>query len=77
MVGQSKVGAWVKSALVPTIVAKHHIIAAVGMHAQGNKHLLGLAPGSIENAKVLLHVAGPAYRDVLHRSSTNRTDYLL
>jgi hypothetical protein len=26
---------------------------------------------------VLLHVAGPAYGGVLHRSSANRTDYLL
>jgi transposase-like protein len=35
------------------IVAKHHIIAAVGVDAQGNKHVLGLAPGSSENAKVV------------------------
>jgi putative transposase len=35
------------------IVAKHHIIAAVGVDAQGNKHILGLAPGSSENAKVV------------------------
>ena len=35
------------------IVAKHHIIAAVGVDAQGSKHVLGLAPGSSENAKVV------------------------
>ena len=35
------------------IVAKHHIIAAVGVHAQGNKHALGLTPGSSENAEVV------------------------
>jgi transposase-like protein len=35
------------------IVAKHHIIAAVGVDAQGNKLVLGLAPGSSENAKVV------------------------
>ena len=34
------------------IVASHHIIAAVGVDAQGNKHVLGLASGSSENAKV-------------------------
>lgn len=35
------------------IVAKHHIIAAVGVDAQGTKHVLGLASGSSENAKVV------------------------
>jgi len=35
------------------IVGKHHIIAAVGVDAQGKKHVLGLAPGSSENAKVV------------------------
>ena len=35
------------------IVGKHHIIAAVGVDAQGSKHVLGLAPGSSENAKVV------------------------
>jgi transposase-like protein len=34
------------------IVAKHHIIAAVGVDATGRKHVLGLVPGSSENAKV-------------------------
>jgi hypothetical protein len=33
------------------IVAKHHIIAAVGVDATGRKHVLGLVPGSSENAK--------------------------
>jgi transposase-like protein len=33
------------------IVGKHHIIAAVGVDAQGSKHVLGLAPGSSENAQ--------------------------
>ncbi len=40
------------------IVARHHIIAAVGVDAQGNKHVLGLAPGSSENAKVVKDLAG-------------------
>jgi putative transposase len=35
------------------IVGKHHIIAAVGVDVHGNKHILGLAPGSSENAKVV------------------------
>jgi transposase-like protein len=35
------------------IVASHHIIAAVGVDAQGAKHVLGLASGSSENAKVV------------------------
>ena len=35
------------------IVASHHIIAAVGVDAQGNKHVLGLTSGSSENAKVV------------------------
>lgn len=35
------------------IVAKHHIIAAVGVDAQGNKRILGMACGSSENAKVV------------------------
>jgi transposase-like protein len=34
-------------------VAKHHILAAVGVDAQGSKHVLGLAPGISENAKVV------------------------
>jgi len=40
------------------IVASHHIIAAVGVDAQGNKHVLGLAPGSSENAKVVKDLLG-------------------
>ena len=35
------------------IVASHHIIAAVGVDAHGAKHVLGLASGSSENAKVV------------------------
>lgn len=47
------------------IVARHHIIAAVGVDAQGNKHVLGLAPGSSENAKVVKDLlAGLAQRGV-------------
>jgi putative transposase len=40
------------------IVASHHIIAAVGVDAQGNKHVLGLASGSSENAKVVKDLLG-------------------
>jgi transposase-like protein len=40
------------------IVAKHHIIAAVGVDAQGSKHVLGLASGSSENAKVVKDLLG-------------------
>ena len=40
------------------VVAKHHIIAAVGVDAQGNKHVLGLACGSSENAKVVKDLLG-------------------
>ena len=39
-------------------VAKHHIIAAVGVDARGVKHVLGLAPGSSENAKVVKDLLG-------------------
>ena len=47
------------------IVARHHIIAAVGVDAQGDKHVLGLAPGSSENAKVVKDLlAGLAQRGV-------------
>jgi hypothetical protein len=35
------------------IAGKHHIIAAVGADAQGSKHVLGLPPGSSENAKLV------------------------
>jgi len=34
------------------IVDDHHILAAVGVDAEGEKHLLGLAQGSSENAQV-------------------------
>jgi transposase-like protein len=36
------------------IVGGHHIIAAVGVSAQGAKRLLGLASGSSENARVVM-----------------------
>ena len=35
------------------IVARHHIIAAVGVDATGVKHMLGLVSGSSENARVV------------------------
>jgi putative transposase len=34
------------------IVDEHHILAAVGVDAEGRKHLLGLKQGSSENAQV-------------------------
>ena len=34
------------------VVDDHHILAAVGVDAEGSKHLLGLAQGSSENAQV-------------------------
>ncbi len=34
------------------VVANHHILAAVGVDAEGQKHLLGLASGSSENKRV-------------------------
>ena len=30
--------------------AEHHVIAAVGVDAEGNKHVLGIQPGATENA---------------------------
>lgn len=35
------------------IVAKHHVIAAVGVDHTGAKQMLGIVPGSSENAKVV------------------------
>ena len=35
------------------IVAKHHLIAAIGVDVTGVKHMLGLVSGSSENAKVV------------------------
>ena len=35
------------------VVSGHHIIAAVGVDADGDKHLLGLAMGASENAQVV------------------------
>lgn len=34
------------------VVASHHILAAVGVDAEGKKHLLGIASGSSENKRV-------------------------
>lgn len=34
------------------VVDRHHILAAVGVDGEGRKHLLGLAPGASENARV-------------------------
>lgn len=34
------------------IVGQHHVLAALGLDATGHKHLLGLAAGSSENARV-------------------------
>src|ERR1035437_2736567 len=47
------------------IVAKHHLIAAIGVDATGVKHMLGLVSGSSENAKVVKDLlAGLAERGV-------------
>ena len=40
------------------IVAKHHIIAAVGVDQSGAKHMLGIVSGSSENAKVVKDLLG-------------------
>jgi len=40
------------------IVARHHVIAAIGVDPTGAKHMLGLAPGSSENAKVVKDLLG-------------------
>lgn len=40
------------------IAAGHHVIAAVGVDQSGTKHMLGLAPGSSENAKVVKDLLG-------------------
>jgi len=40
------------------IVAGHHIIAAIGVDATGAKHMLGIVPGSSENAKVVKDLLG-------------------
>jgi putative transposase len=44
---------WVAIYVDGIIVAKHHIIAAVGVGADGAKRVLGIVPGSSENAKVV------------------------
>ena len=47
------------------IVAKHHLIAAIGVDATGVKHMLGLVSGSSENARVVKDLlAGLAERGV-------------
>ncbi len=40
------------------IVAKHHLIGAIGVDATGAKHMLGLVSGSSENAKVVKDLLG-------------------
>ena len=40
------------------IVARHHLIAAIGVDYTGTKHMLGLASGSSENAKVVKDLLG-------------------
>jgi putative transposase len=40
------------------IVAKHHLLAAIGVDASGVKHVLGLASGSSENARVVKDLLG-------------------
>ena len=40
------------------IVSRHHIIAAIGVDPAGAKHVLGLASGSSENAKVVKDLLG-------------------
>ena len=35
------------------IIARHHLIAAVGVDATGAKHVLGLVSGSSENARAV------------------------
>ena len=40
------------------IVARHHIIAAVGVDQTGAKHMLGIVSGSSENAKVVKDLLG-------------------
>ena len=47
------------------IVAKHHIIAAVGVDQTGAKHMLGIVSGSSENAKVVKDLLeSPAERGI-------------
>lgn len=40
------------------IVARHHLLAAIGVDHTGTKHMLGLASGSSENAKVVKDLLG-------------------
>jgi transposase-like protein len=39
-------------------IAGHHVLAAVGLDAEGKKHLLGLVAGSSENAQVVKDLLG-------------------
>ena len=39
-------------------IAGHHVLAAIGLDAEGNKHLLGLVAGSSENAQVVKDLLG-------------------
>jgi putative transposase len=54
------------------VVASHHIIAAVGVDAAGDKHLLGLAPGASENAQV----AKDLLRGLIERGLDTSVSYL-
>ena len=40
------------------IVARHHLIAAIGVDSTGSKHVLGVVSGSSENAKVVKDLLG-------------------
>lgn len=40
------------------VVARHHVIAAIGVDSIGTKYMLGLASGSSENAKVVKDLLG-------------------
>jgi len=39
-------------------IAGHHVLAAIGLDAEGKKHLLGLVAGSSENAQVVKDLLG-------------------
>lgn len=54
------------------VVAGHHILAAVGVDTQGKKHLLGLAQGASENARV----ATDLLTDLMQRGLDRHAHYL-
>jgi len=54
------------------IVAGHHIIAAIGVDDQGDKHLLGLIAGATENAPVV----GDLLDDLIARGLDPALEYL-